>query len=483
MADEAYAEAIRLLYVAVTRAEQRCYLCTTAFAHYSKSPLGLTLHWQKDDDIATSLQQLVNDEPEAIGLLQTDFADVDVGIGLECAAGVAGAVVDNKIQNSAPQVATFSGKIERDWWLSSFSAINKNLRHAGVSTPDRDNHADASNTQYTDIEAANIEAAVKTQHLIRFNLSKGAHTGNLLHDILEHTNFTDPQWHEVMKWPLVRYGELNPINSQVMIQSIAADSANTVDQVRGKYNSEDLSSWLQQVLNTPLLEANCCLADIDFEHSLRESEFYFPMHSAQGDQLTDILHQHRQSSLIEQSTTHAANATNASAHTHLPHYYALKGMMHGFIDLIFESQGQYFVCDYKSNHLGEHYNHYEHQALQQNVESNNYDLQYLIYSLALHRYLQQNLADYDPDVHFGGVYYFYLRGMTDEDMICAVDPLGNEQPSRAGVFFKMISPEILQQLDQLFSGEAIEEDQCLEVLAEQGLSEQDLGEQGLGEQS
>ena len=190
-------------------------------------------------------------------------------------------------------------------------------------------------------------------------------------------------------------------------------------------------------------------------------------------------------------------------HLNKPSYQKLKGMMHGFIDLIFESQGQYFVCDYKSNHLGEHYDQYQHASLQQNVESNNYDLQYLIYSLALHRYLQQNLPDYDPAIHFGGVYYFYLRGMTDE-LVTRDDEVDSEVGSElgtdnlsdsasknsTGVFYKLISPQELAQLDQLFLGEEVLSE---EVLSEKVLSEKVLGEQvsleqvsdeqGLGEQS
>ncbi len=40
-----------------------------------------------------------------------------------------------------------------------------------------------------------------------------------------------------------------------------------------------------------------------------------------------------------------------------------------------------------------------------------YDLQYQLYSLALHRYLKQRLPNYDYETHFGGVYYLFLRGI------------------------------------------------------------------------
>ena len=88
--------------------------------------------------------------------------------------------------------------------------------------------------------------------------------------------------------------------------------------------------------------------------------------------------------------------------------------MHGFIDLIFEYQGKYYLADYKSNHLGDSYQDYQPEKLKIDIERHHYDLQYLIYGLALHRYLTVTLEDYQPEQHFGGVFYLYLRGMSAE---------------------------------------------------------------------
>ena len=56
MSDEAYAESIRLLYVAITRAEQRCYVLTTCFDKYHLSPIGKTLQWQADENISENIE-------------------------------------------------------------------------------------------------------------------------------------------------------------------------------------------------------------------------------------------------------------------------------------------------------------------------------------------------------------------------------------------------------------------------------------------
>jgi exodeoxyribonuclease V beta subunit len=118
-------------------------------------------------------------------------------------------------------------------------------------------------------------------------------------------------------------------------------------------------------------------------------------------------------------------------------------MMHGFIDLLFEYQGKYYVCDYKSNYLGDDHHCYQTLDMQKNIEAHYYDLQYLIYALALHRYLAITISDYSIEQHFGGVYYLYLRGMSAEP-----------KHQGCGVYFSPIDAAELEQLNQLFAGDA-----------------------------
>ena len=121
----------------------------------------------------------------------------------------------------------------------------------------------------------------------------------------------------------------------------------------------------------------------------------------------------------------------------MPDRHLLKGMMHGFIDLIFERDGQFFVADYKSTYLGDQIEDYSVNAMQQNIFDNFYDLQYSLYSLALHRYLKIRLPNYQPEQHFGGVYYFYLRGMNAK--------------TNAGVFYAPLSVGFFPPLDSVFN--------------------------------
>lgn len=86
-------------------------------------------------------------------------------------------------------------------------------------------------------------------------------------------------------------------------------------------------------------------------------------------------------------------------------------MMYGFIDLIFKCGDCYYVVDYKLIYLGVGEYYYQLDNLVFNNMQYNYDLQYFIYSVVLYCFLVKCIFDYDLEVYFGGVYYFYLCGM------------------------------------------------------------------------
>ena len=441
MASEAYAEAIRLLYVAVTRAEKRCYILSTAFEIFQKSPLGKTLKWETETDIPVSLQQLAQDNPNEVGLEVFDnYLSPDISPNETLSSPAISNNHSENIAKATPEVAKFNGRIERDWWLSSFSALSKNLRHNGVSAPDRDNQESV----LVDEQEAVFMALTHHHLALRFSLTKGAQTGNLLHDILEQTDFSAPDWQKSCHWPLVKYGAID-----VSIDGKADAVLDTSLKNDGSLesNAQDhgyalLVAWLEQVLQTPLNQDNTLsLSQLTQQDTLRETEFYYPMRSASSSALTKLLTEHR-NNLAVTNKGNKSDQASQQHRVHLPSYQQLKGMMHGFIDLIFQADGKYYVCDYKSSHLGDNYSDYNDVAMRKNIEKNHYDLQYLIYALALHRHLKYALADYDPQQHFGGIYYLYLRGMTDQN-----DHQG------CGVYHRQITLEELAQLDNIFAGE------------------------------
>ena len=96
------------------------------------------------------------------------------------------------------------------------------------------------------------------------------------------------------------------------------------------------------------------------------------------------------------------------------------GFLTGFIDLLFVHEGKYWVLDYKTNRL----NDYQSTANPVNdvdnplvisMADNHYYLQYLLYMVAVKRYLEQRLGLADASSLLGGSIYYYVRGVFARD--------------------------------------------------------------------
>jgi len=116
----------------------------------------------------------------------------------------------------------------------------------------------------------------------------------------------------------------------------------------------------------------------------------------------------------------------------------LNGLFKGFIDLVFEHQGRYYVVDYKSNWLGQGAEDYTEETMRRVMAEHRYDLQYVFYILALHRQLRARLPNYDYEQHIGGALYWFVRG----------------GESTAGGLWQDRPPRVLiEALDRMFAGQ------------------------------
>jgi exodeoxyribonuclease V beta subunit len=88
-----------------------------------------------------------------------------------------------------------------------------------------------------------------------------------------------------------------------------------------------------------------------------------------------------------------------------------RGMLQGFVDMVFEHNGCYYIIDWKSNHLGNQREDYLPTLLTEPMARHAYILQYHLYTLALDRLLRLKQPDYNYETHFGGVIYVFLRGV------------------------------------------------------------------------
>jgi exodeoxyribonuclease V beta subunit len=108
--------------------------------------------------------------------------------------------------------------------------------------------------------------------------------------------------------------------------------------------------------------------------------------------------------------------------------------MTGMIDLTYVRDGRWYVLDYKSNRLPG----YSPDLLAIAMRHSEYDLQALIYTVALHRWLRFRLgAAYDYDRDMGGIRYLFCRGL---------DAAGN------GVHVDRFPLALVDALDALFAG-------------------------------
>jgi exodeoxyribonuclease V beta subunit len=116
----------------------------------------------------------------------------------------------------------------------------------------------------------------------------------------------------------------------------------------------------------------------------------------------------------------------------------LEGMLTGFMDLVLRHEGRYYVLDYKSNRMPG----YSPEQLQQAMLTHRYDVQAVLYVLALHRLLKSRLAGYDFDQHIGGALYLFLRGV--------------DQPG-SGLLHLSPSRALIESLDAAFAGTVLTE--------------------------
>ena len=388
---ERLAEDLRLLYVALTRAVYGCWL--------GLAPLkgGNAGRAKKTDLHHSAIGYLLQGREEAeaevlcLKLAQLQQANANTWVG-EPPLMALPPYQPEAVEAPQYQGREFAQAIEHNWWITSYSALS---RHHG-------SHDASLELPGFDVEVADETAEpLQQQHNI-FTFPRGAHPGTFLHSLFEEIDFPTAGGEALA----------TQIDEMLALEGYEPHWGPVLQQLVGDVLDCELAPGMQ-------------LRQLAARDKKVEMEFFLPMAEINCDALNECIRLH----------------DPLSVQAGLLQFDNVQGMLKGFIDLVFVHEGKYYVLDYKSNHLGDVQSDYNSDALTHAMVDHRYDLQYQLYSLALHRFLRSRLPDYDYEQHFGGAYYLFLRGMSANG--------GNG----AGVFHNKPSRALIDALDQLFSGE------------------------------
>ena len=397
--DERLAEDLRLLYVALTRARHACWLGVADLKRGNSNRSVLHL---------CALGYLLGGGAmlaESAGL-QSWLAEVQQGCdALQCEpvpAADAAHFYPPLNQATLLEPLIPGRRAAENWWIASYSALRIGDSLSPAEAPESALAQKLSDDERLDPEAPR-EVLLSGGDIHRF--PRGPNPGTFLHGLLEWAGS----------------------------EGFKADPEAIKDAVARRCNRrgwqgwiETLSDWLQHLQDEPLRLNNGQPAVVlsELGQYQIEMEFWFASHKVDVVQLDTLVRQH----------THGG-APRAGAEPSL-----LNGMFKGFIDLTFEHQGRYYVADYKSNWLGVDDSAYTEQAMTAAILDHRYDLQYVLYLLALHRQLKARLPDYDYDQHMGGALYLFLRGTRSQGQ---------------GVYFTRPPRLLIESLDLMFQGKPL----------------------------
>lgn len=417
---ESAAEDARLIYVALTRAVYRLYLVSGIVSSGAQQSLKAAsrsvLNWLVAG--AGQAFEAWQDKPASPEALEAAWQAL-AGPAIRVAAlppAAARRFMPREPVLQDPRALEPTRRLQSSWQIHSFSALASGMRAGAESAEEPMQWLDY------DVEASTLQSlAAPPLDGARDNpllaLPRGPQAGTCLHHLMERVDFAVPA-----QWPAT-------------IAATLAAHPNVLAEYEGAVTGEEwtdtrapLASLLEaalQGLAQVEVAPGTTLAELDRARSLRELGFTFTVGADRfGARLADM------------------RALLAEYGYALPEFERRRvaGFMKGFIDLVYEVDGRYYIADWKSNYLGEQAADYAGAALHAAMREHAYWLQALIYVVALHRWLRSTLPDYDYGAHVGGFVYLFVRGIApawqarvpgtgvlaqcpDESLILALDAL------------------------------------------------------------
>ncbi len=388
---EHLAEQVRLLYVALTRAVHRTYLVWDDIGKRSRSVTS-ALAWllagrdAGDPGAGPAAFEAAADADHLRALAETSGGAIAIGTLPEPARGaVRPAEAAGPVEAAETLAARrFAGAIPDRWRVSSYSQLVRGV-HAPVDV---------------DAEPAAEEEAPPAALAGVHALPRGRRLGSLMHALLERLDFRRADEADVRAL-LVRLTPRYGI---------------------GPEHHDEIAAWVGRILATPIADG-LRLADLGAGERLAELAFHFRAAPHRLAELDAVLRAHGYGGIPEGRP-----------------FAEMEGLFTGQIDLVFRHRGRWYLADYKTTWLGPDERAYEPARLREAVRARHYDLQYLIYLVALGRYCRRRVPGWRYGEGMGGVRYLFLRGM--------------DGSGRTGVHADLPPPELVEALERVLGGEA-----------------------------
>jgi exodeoxyribonuclease V beta subunit len=396
--NELLAENLRLLYVALTRAKQKCYLVwgkintteTSALAYLFHNPSPEKVWGAKTDIVGympalfaeltyeqfmTDMQRIEDKADNTIEMLSLPFNEAsELGFPV------------HKDENLS--LRKFDGNIDTSWRISSYSSLISG-RAPDNELPDRDalmlpTILSTDDTQVLSNSDKTITESQDPQDKTIFSFPKGAAAGIFFHDIFENLDLANNDLtyqRELVTEKLTEHGF--PLIWEAPLMEMIAN-VRTVSLASGK--------------------KRFCLASVPAERRVHEMAFFFPLKKIDPSAVRQVFEDHKSIALLNGFQEQLGRLT----------FSPTRGFMMGYIDMLFAHEDTYYIIDWKSNYLGPTIENYAGNLLNREMRRAFYILQYHLYVLATHLHLQQRNPNYTFEKNFGGVFYIYIRGVDEQ---------------------------------------------------------------------
>ena len=428
-------EDLRLLYVALTRAQHQAVLWWAGAQNSQHSPLARLLFERDAHGGVDSHGVGAHSDAD----VQAAFGALGPRVSVERVGPPSGRRWE--AEAGAPpalEAATFDRVLDLGWRRVSYSGITRALHELPAigSEPEQtmtlDEEVAASAPASSEAPSPAPGEADPHPESVPLGLGSmpsGALVGTVVHGVLERTDFDAP--------------DLAAAVRAALAQEV---SWRTIDLGDG----EAVVDGLCRAITAPLGELVDDIALRDVRRGDRLDELGFEIPLVGGDDPDGTLHVGQVADLLEAHLPADDPVARYAGRLRDP---ALSGVLRGYLtgslDLVFRLPGErYVLADYKTNRLAPADEtltswHYRGAALDVEMAQAHYPLQGLLYAVALHRYLRWRLPGYDPERNLAGVLYLFLRGMS-----AAPAAAGDGPP--AGVWSWRPPGRLVEALSDLF---------------------------------